>query len=237
MRYALYFSPSATDPLTTAAAEWLGRDAFTGKSLPLPSVSGIAADELEALTSDPRRYGFHGTLKAPFALAEGRTEADLIEAVEEFAAETPAFEIPRMMVGQVGRFFALVPDQIYPELQAFAAHVVETFEPFRAPLTQADIARRKPERLTESERTNLERWGYPYVHDDFRFHMTLTGQVDEGLAPAMAAELDRRFGSFCVRPLEIDGLALFAEPARGEPFIVHCRLPLAKPQYQRKTAP
>lgn len=236
MRYALYFSPDPDHPLSAAAAEWLGRDAFTGKSLPLPTVAGLSAEELHALTEDPRRYGFHATLKAPFALKEGCSEAELITAMEEFAAETLAFEIPRIMIGQLGRFFALVPDQVYPELQSFAAHVVETFEPFRAPLTQADIARRQPERLTASERDNLERWGYPYVHDGFRFHMTLTGQVDEGRAPSMAAELGRRFDPFCAQPLEIDGLALFAEPERGQPFTVRCRLPLAKPQHQRKTA-
>ena len=237
VRYALYFSPSATAPLTTAAAGWLGRDAFTGATVPLPTVEGIAPDTLHALTADPRRYGFHATLKAPFALAEGRTEAELVDAFEAFCAGTPAFDIPRVIVGQLGQFFALVPDGVYAPLQAFATQVVEAFEPFRAPLSEADMARRKPETLTASERANLERFGYPYVNDDFRFHMTLTGQVDPALAPAMRRELDQRFASFTGEPLPIDGLALFVEPARGEPFHVHRRLPLAASPDNRKTTP
>jgi len=227
VRYAIYFSPAPTQPLSKAAAAWLGRDAFRGETYPMPDVAGIEPDTLRDLTADPRRYGFHATLKAPFTLADGRTEAELISALEAFAAGSAPFSIPNAIVGQLGRFFALVPDQVYPQLQAFASRVVETFEPFRAPLSEADMARRRPDRLTTSERANLDRWGYPYVHDDFRFHMTLTGQVDPELADAMRLVLEQRFAAFHNAPLAIDGLALFVEPARGEPFHVHRWLPLA----------
>ncbi|RWX76619.1 DUF1045 domain-containing protein [Neorhizobium lilium] len=237
MRYALYFSPSATHPLSKAAAEWLGRDAFTGETHPVPEVPGIEPETVHALTADPRRYGFHATLKAPFALAEGRQESELVAAFEAFAARTPAFEVPRAVVGQLGRFFALVPDQVYPRLQDVAFQVVQEFEPFRAPLSETDLARRNPEKLNPAERANLERWGYPYVNDDFRFHMTLTGQVDPELAPAMRRELERRFAAFNGQPLSIDGLALFVEPARGEPFHVHRWLPLATSADNRETMP
>ncbi|MGQ3281168.1 MAG: DUF1045 domain-containing protein, partial [Shinella sp.] len=72
MRYALYFTPSASDPLTLSAQRWLGRNAFTGATLAQLSVQGFDAATLAGLTADPRRYGFHATLKAPFSLAEGR---------------------------------------------------------------------------------------------------------------------------------------------------------------------
>ncbi len=163
MRFALYFTPPAADPLTRTAARWLGRDAFSGEILtpagPLPE--GFSAEAQAALVAEPVRYGFHGTLKAPFALAEDRTEADLLAALRTFAAETPAFTIPRLMVGRLGPFFALVPDGDAPDLEGFAARCVRHFEPFRAPLSAADIARRKPETLTESQRAHLEDWGYP----------------------------------------------------------------------------
>lgn len=230
MRYALYFAPDADAPLNLAAAAWLGRDAFTGIAHPRTVEGNFAAEELDALTADPRRYGFHATLKAPFHLADGMSEADLLVAFATFAERTAPVEIPSVIVGQLGPFFALVPERLHPPLQEFAASVVEDFEPFRAPLSQTDIERRKPESLPSAQRENLMRWGYPYVFDEFRFHMTLTGPVPEARAPAMARLLGDRFADFVGRPLRIDGLALFAEPERGAPFLVHSRLPLKAAQ-------
>jgi putative phosphonate metabolism protein len=237
LRYALYFSPAADHPLTTTASRWLGRDAYTGEAFPTPEVNGLSVEEVHALTADPRRYAFHATLKAPFELADGKTEAELIEAFEEFAATTEAFDIPNVIVGQLGRFFALVPDRVYPELQDYAARIVEDFEPFRAPLSDADITRRKPETLSPQHRDNLMRWGYPHVMGEFRFHMTLSGQVPPEQAPAMRAALEPRFAEFVNRPLSINGIALFVEPARGADFIAHRWLPLKPASEIRKTAP
>jgi putative phosphonate metabolism protein len=226
VRYALYFAPCADDPLNLTAAEWLGRDAYNNVGYARAAEGGLSPEDLNTLTADPRRYGFHATLKAPFHLAEGRSEAELLQAMEAFATETSAFDIPSMIVGQLGHFFALVPDTLHPPLQKFAADVVETFEPFRAPLSEADIARRKPDALPPRQRENLMRWGYPYVFDEFRFHMTLTGPVPEARTSVMASILKQRFAEFIGRPLRIDGLALFVEPERGGPFLVHSRLPL-----------
>lgn len=226
MRYALYFTPPADDPLTKAAAAWLGRDPFSGKTGPQAEVSEFSPDALTALTADPRRYGFHATLKAPFRLAPGTDEAALEAVFSAFCAETPALEIPNVVIEQIGPFFALVPDRIYPALQDFAAAVVETFEPFRAELTEADIARRRPERMSDSQRANLSRWGYHHVMDDFRFHMTLTGPVEPESAPDMRTLLAARFADFVRRPLAVTGLALYVEATVGAPFTVHSWLPL-----------
>lgn len=230
MRYALYFAPSADDPLNLTAAEWLGRDAYNNVGYARAAEGGLSPEDLDALTADPRRYGFHATLKAPFHLADGQSEADLLEAMRAFAADTSAFDIPLVKVGQLGHFFALVPDSLHPPLQQFAADVVETFEPFRAELTETDIARRKPDTLPPRQLENLLRWGYPYVFDDFRFHMTLTGPVPDSQAPVMASILKQRFAEFIGRPLRIHGLVLFVEPERGAPFLVHSWLPLKAAQ-------
>lgn len=235
MRYAIYFTPPEEDALSIQAATWLGRDAFRDRSVPQPRVAGFAPAELEALTEEPRRYGFHATLKAPFELAAGRSEEDLLVSFEAFAAVIPAFEIPEVVLGQLGAFFALVPAGPSEELRAFADACVEHFEPFRAPLSEADIARRRPERLSESERSNLMRWGYPYVFGDFRFHMTLSGQVPVPRQAALRSVLEARFEAFIGRPLAISHLSLFVEPERGAAFSMKRIVPLrALPQ--RKTA-
>jgi putative phosphonate metabolism protein len=230
LRYALYFTPPKGDPLTDLAARWLGRSAFSTEEL-APTLAGeIPPDEHRALTADPRRYGFHATLKAPFELAASVTERDLMAVVEDFAATNAAFTLPELVLGQLGRFFALVPGSLHPPLQDFAAKVVRSFEPFRAPLSEADIARRKPESLDEAHRANLMRWGYPYVMDQFRFHMTLTGQVAEDRQALVRDLLQTTFAAHTGRPIAISGIAVFVEEARGAPFTVHSWLPLAGAQ-------
>ncbi|WP_411906241.1 DUF1045 domain-containing protein [Rhizobium mayense] len=226
MRYALYFTPPKDDPLTSLAARWLGRDAFSNEIFSDKAMAPLPEDHAE-LTADPRRYGFHATLKAPFELAASVTERDLLEVAAEFASQTKAFTIPELVLGQLGHFFALVPGSVYQPLQDFASRVVKTFEPFRAPLSDHDIARRKPEGLTEPQRANLLRWGYPYVNDEFRFHMTLTGRVPSERQPELQAILAERFAEHTGKPLHISGLAVFVEEERGAPFTVRSWLPLA----------
>jgi putative phosphonate metabolism protein len=230
LRYALYFTPPKEAPLTDLAARWLGRDAFSGETFATPDVGPIGAAEHGDITADPRRYGFHATLKAPFALASSVTERDFFSVVEDFAARTPAFTVPELVLGQLGRFFALVPANVFQPLQDFAADVVRAFEPFRAALSEAEVARRNPHGLSEAERANLLRWGYPYVMDEFRFHMTLTGPIDSERQPVVRDLLRERFAAHIGRPLAISGLAVFVEEEHGAPFNVRSWLPLAGAQ-------
>ncbi|MGE6739621.1 DUF1045 domain-containing protein [Allorhizobium pseudoryzae] len=218
MRYALYFTPPATDPLTKAAAAWLGRDPFTETHGPAPE--GLDEETWQSLTAEPRRYGFHATLKAPFHLAAGTTETELVEAFRSFCASTAPVAIPSLALRALGPFFALVPRDDSADIDSLCTAIVETFEPFRAPLSPEDVARRRPERLTERQRELLTRFGYPYVHEQFRFHMTLTGPVVDQQHAGVSALLSERFGPFLDRPLDIAHLALFAERERGAPFHV-----------------
>ena len=222
MRYAIYFSPAKDHPLTEAASRWLGRNAFSGAQ---HDDHATYAEK----TEEPRRYGFHATLKAPFELSEKYSEAELVAALEQFAASQSVFDIPRVVIGALGPFFALVPDRTYQPLQDFAAEIVDHFDRFRALLSETDIARRRPQNLTESQRQNLSLWGYPHVMDDFHFHMTLTGRIDESDAPAIQDVLSTKFSEFVDRPLTISGLALFVEETRGAPFTVHRWHPLGQP--------
>jgi len=220
LRYALYATPAADEPLCRAAAQWLGRDAFGGVEGPLPEVEGLAAGTLEAYLADPARYGFHGTLKAPFSLAEDADEAGLLAAVDRFAAASARITIPELVVRRLGRFFALVPNEPVAALDAWAGRIVRDFDAFRAPLSEADIERRRKSGLTLDEEANLLRWGYPYVFDAFRFHMSLTGRVPREDMEVVEAALRRHFADLEGRPFVIDRLAVFVEPERGAPFSI-----------------
>jgi hypothetical protein len=174
-------------------------------------------------------------MKAPFELAEDVAEAELVDAFESFAARQPAFTLPSLVLGQLGHFFALVPGAVSQELQSLASDCVTVFDRFRAPLDSADIARRRPDRLSATEHRNLMAWGYPYVLDDFRFHMTLTGPVERDDQSAMRAAIEGHFAGLLDQPRTIDTLSLFIEPSRGAPFTLHHMVPLAA-NPTRKTA-
>ena len=238
MRFAVYFTPHRDEPLTRLAASWLGRDPFSGQSAAPPDVSTLSPAEIAFHTAAPRRYGFHATLKAPFQLAPAETESTLRDALSRFAAGVEPFAV-QLAIGRIDGFFALVPAGPEPLLNRLADDVVAAFDRFRAPLNEAEIERRNPDALSTEEFRNLHRWGYPYVFDTFRFHMTLTGRVGAEEAEPVRAALDEVFGGLVAAPVAIDGLALFAEPERGAPFGVHSYSPFAQHQHaqeERKSA-
>lgn len=226
IRFAIYYAPAPDDPLTEAAAAWLGRDAFGREPGTAPLVPGFSRDAMEARTADARRYGFHATLKAPFRLAEPRTPSELAAALNRFASDRPAVTIPSLALADLDGFFALVPAVPSPALQALAASVVEGFEPFRAPLTPEEFAKRRPDRLDARQRDYLERFGYPHIFEEFQFHMTLTDRLAAEERPSMRTALENHFPATLLSPVAIDRLALFREAVPGAPFTVEASFPL-----------
>src|SRR5271163_1509402 len=95
-RYAIYFAPDPGSALARVGAEWLGYDVAAGASVPQPQISGISSVRLYEITEEPRRYGFHATLKPPFALAEGTAAGELDEAVAALANGVPTFIAPKL---------------------------------------------------------------------------------------------------------------------------------------------
>lgn len=229
MRAAIYFTPPPDAAVSRLAAEWLGRDAFMGEATRSPEPA------IDAFTSEPARYGFHATMKAPFRLAEGRDLAALDAALASFCADKAAPVIGTLALKRIDGFFALVPAAPEPALDALAAETVRVFEPFRAPLSADEIARRRPERLSARQRAHLDSWGYPFVFEDFRFHLTLTGRVTDEMGPDIEAALRTRFAPVLGQPLPIDGLAIFVEPEPSAPFTVYARHDLRIPSRTAQT--
>lgn len=221
MRYAIYFTPPRDDDLTVAAAQWLGRDAFSGLAIPATGVGALGAGAQAYYTAAPRRYGFHATIKAPFRLADHTREKDLVDALAGFCAGVTPVKIAALRIASLGGFFALVPTSENGPLNDLANRVVASFDKYRAPLTDAELELRRPERLSRVQLRNLYNWGYPYVFDAFEFHMSLTGRIEEHERERVASALVRHFGVLPERGTWIDRLALFAEAETGAPFQVH----------------
>jgi putative phosphonate metabolism protein len=225
-RYAIYFTSARGDVLDRFGAELLGYDAWTGGDLPFPSdVTGAEPDWRE-LTEDPRKYGFHATLKAPIALAEGKTEAGLLAACAAFAETPRRIPVIAPVVDAISSFIAVIPKERSRELEQLAADCVIAFDDFRAPLTAEDRARRNPERLTERQCDYLDRWGYPYVMEEFRFHMTLTGRIQSPRRERVLSMLKHRFSAIDLERLAVDAISVFRQDDGQSRFriVERCRL-------------
>lgn len=191
-----------------------------------------AKPEFQDLTVDARRYGFHATLKAPFRLAGGHSETELRSAADDFAAARASVLIPALRPANLDRFRALLPHGDDAEIRMLAGAAVRTFDGLRAEPDAADVRRRRPETLSPRQRELFEQWGYPYVFEEFRFHLTLTDRIP----PARASEVDVALAAHFAGHDEqnapdvlLRSIALFVEPEPGARFELLSVHPLAAP--------
>lgn len=219
-RYAIYYAPCSSSPLAHFGAGLLGYDVHSGRVVDFAADIVAEMPDWAELTMDPRRYGFHGTLKAPFPLAAGHSEAELIEACTCFALAPRAIPVIAPVVRTLSGFNAVVPADRNADLDRLAMDCVTTFDAFRAPMAPEDRARRNPEAMTPRQVEQLDRYGYPYVGDDFRFHMTLTSRLPAERSAAVLALLQKRLAALDLTTLPIDRIALFKQDSAASRFRV-----------------
>lgn len=212
-RHAVYYAPPTGSALAAFGAAWFGRNPETGSAVAPLAIDGLPRSR-EAIVEAPARYGLHATLKAPFRLAGGMTPEALEEAIAQLAAHFAPFDLA-LAPAWIGGFLALVPQAVPPDLTALEAACVMDLDPLRAPLDPADIARRRASGLDPAEEAHLARWGYPYVLDRFRFHVTLTGVVPEAERDAVGAALVPRVAPLVASPVPVGELCHFGEGADG----------------------
>ena len=212
-RYAVYYAPPPGD-FASRAAGWLGWDAEAGRAVDGPEPAGLP-DGLGDITADPRTYGFHGTIRAPFRPADGLDHGAVAAAVADLAARLAPVVCDGLVLENLNGFLALTPEGCEAALLELGAAVVEGTDHLRAPLTEAEIARRRPAQLSHRQRELLARWGYPYVMEEFRFQLTLTDRLDADVAGPVAAALAAHFAPVLPRPVGIAELCLFGEDAAG----------------------
>jgi hypothetical protein len=220
MHCAICFVPPADDALTVAATRWLRRDPYSGARVDSP-VEGLVERDHAFVTAAPRRKGFHGCLKPPFRLAPDRSLEDLTAALDNFCRRRRGITVDRVQIAPIQNFFALVPLGPTPDLSELAADFVTAFDAYRSPLTDLDLGRSDIGRLSGRQVANLMAWGHPYVLDQFSFHMTLTGPIDDTEREHVALVLRRHFAGLVERPLQISQAALFVEPEPNAPYLVH----------------
>jgi hypothetical protein len=209
-RYAIFYTP--TGALADFGAQWLGWDSANGRAVVQPEITGI---DTPTITQTPRKYGLHGTLKAPFKLAEGCDLAQLQDEANTFVTGQPEFEIGALALRHDGGFVALRPRSQQVALRNFAGATVMAFDGFRAALTDVDIARRREANLTERQDQQMLDWGYPFIFDDFHFHLTLSGCMGANEAAQAIDALSPRLESIVPIPFLIDAITLMGQDDLG----------------------
>ena len=227
-RYAIYWTPAPEHPLWRAGCAWMGRDPSLWAE-PVPPPPHPRAVSQAAI------YGFHATLKPPMRIAAGRSPAELLEAVAALASEHQSFPMPPLQVTWMRHFLALCPIRdLAPEepLRRLADDCVTRLDAFRDPRGGPEA---RHTALADDEQSSalLARWGYPFVLDAWRFHMTLSHTCNDHrseAARALMASARVWFAESLAQPLVCEALSVFRQAGRDLPFLLLDRLPLAKAQ-------
>ncbi|WP_144299787.1 DUF1045 domain-containing protein [Elioraea rosea] len=222
-RYAIYYAPPRAHPLWRAGCAILGHDPETGEAIDQPRLDGFEPARVTAMTAEARRYGWHATLKSPFALADGTSRAELEAELARFASDREAFAIPALRLACFSGYTVLVPAEPVAALDALAADCVRVFDRFRAPPSEEELARRRRRGLTSEEEENLQRWGYPRVMRLFEFHMTLTEKLGAEEHARAVAALSGLLREALAAPLPVDGITLYGEAEKDGPFALLAR--------------
>jgi len=218
-RYAVYFAPKP-GPLASFAAAWLGWDPQTGEEVAHPDL-GMLPRKVADYTATPHKYGFHGTIKPPFRLAQGRDRTALEADLSALAARLAPVTLDGLALKSLGGFLALIPTGDNSALAALASEVVKSLDDYRAQPSAEELAKRRSSGLSDRQEELLAQWGYPYVMDEFRFHLTLSGRLDEHETVHLADILSPHLTPILPSPFEVKDLCLFGEADDGRFHILH----------------
>jgi hypothetical protein len=222
MRVAIYWAPELDDPLHSAGSAWLGRDAETNAKVVQPALPGIAG-----LTADPRGYGLHATLRPPFrpATSYQAVIADLASLVTRIAP----FDLPPLAVRDLDGFLALTETAPCPALASLAEAILRGTDRHRSAPDADELARRRRAGLSDRQEALLARWGYPYVMEEWRFHVTLTRRLSADEHALVRPAAEAHFACIAGQKRRVEAVRVFTQAAPGAPFLIAERFALSGP--------
>lgn len=225
-RYAIYYAPEGQSELGSFGNHWLGRDPATNNILSHPVLENALPVQIKDITLSPSRYGFHGTLKPPFKLKDGFSFSDLESKTLEYARQLKPFNMGTLKLARIGKFLAFIPAEKSEPLYDLAAGFVKNLDDFRQNPTDGEISKRREAGLTKRQDELLLEWGYPYVFEEFRFHLTLTDKLDEDRLNQIEPILSEILDPLTATSITIEDICIFGDPGDGNPFDLIKRIKL-----------
>jgi hypothetical protein len=224
-RYAIYYSPELGSPLDIFGRTW-----FDEKTNGNPkAVANLNPKRLEELSELSRKYGFHGTLKPPFSLNPSTSVESLLSAARVFARSLSPIEIPPLELAIIGKFIALTPTSQSAALEKLSAACVRAFEAYRLPLSDEQLANYKQNKLTVHQEQMLEHWGYPYVMEEFRFHISVTDRIDDPHEREEIIDaLEKVAGPMLSKPVLVREITVFSQTGLDAPMVAIERIPFGR---------
>ena len=217
LRFAHYYTPGPDTVLAEAASTWLGRD-HENRGSSMIVTKTLGNERFAQLTQAPFHYGFHGTLKPPFRLHDATSKKLLCEELDHFCNQRSSFILEGLEIGWIGKFLCLRPVKSSEKMNKLAWDAVRQFDSFREDMSFTELERRRTQGLTPQQDALLLQWGYPYVMDEFRFHLTLSSKIEDAQERTMLEEEARRhFSSDLLQEIPVDGMSLFVE-TDGQPM-------------------
>ncbi|MDR2455433.1 MAG: DUF1045 domain-containing protein [Deltaproteobacteria bacterium] len=203
VRYAVYHAPSIETELHRLGRLVLGRSLWDPKAGPSAPKASI--------------YGFHATLVAPFRTLSSK--GALLETLNDAASKLKPVRIDKLaLAGLPPGFPAIVPLFQPPELSELEASLVTAMNKHRRPPAPGEAARRG---LLSARQAQLnQKWGYPFVFEEFRYHLTLGDLCgDQASLEKRLAHLSELFDeSLLSQGLTIDKLQLCLQEEASSPF-------------------
>ncbi len=226
IRFALYYAPRPQTALAEAASTWLGRD-HENRACSRKESKTLEEKRFAKLTRTPLHYGFHGTLKPPFRLHDATSKKLLCEEIDRFCNQRSPFLLAGLEVGWLGSFLCLRPVKSSDQMNTLARDTVRRFDSFREVMSLVELEKRRTLGLTPQQDALLVQWGYPYVMDEFRFHLTLSSKIKDAKEGKLLEEEARRhFSPGLLLDIPIDGISLFVE-TDGQPMTLLRFFPFA----------
>ncbi len=227
IRLAIYFSPLQGSELAKAAAQWLGRNNESLTYQEQKTDFTLNSVKITQITSSPFHYGFHGTLKPPFRPVPGTDLEKVKDRLCFFASQFKKFTLPPLHLRQIHTFFCLTPTVRCEQLHNLADETVRAFDDLRRPPSQDELQKRREANLSPAQEEMLVTWGYPYVMDQFRFHLTLTNNIgSQADCAVIERELQHRFPQSMLNAVTFSQLCLFIEE-NGAPMKMIAAFPLS----------
>lgn len=153
----------------------------------------------------------------------------LLNAACVFARTLAPIDIPPLELAIIGKFIALTPTTQSAALDKLSAACVRAFEAFRVPLSDEQLENYKQNRLTVHQEQMLEHWGYPYVMEEFRFHISVTDRIDDPTErDDVMTALETLAASVLGNPIVVRDFTVFGQAGIDEPMVAIERIPFGR---------